>query len=612
MRPATKRGLILAACAAAALFALAEVVDQSGAGGAAPWYGLWGAIFTRSPEPYHLAVRAIDPGGPADRAGLRAGDLVDMRTNSLIERLSLLGQPLNARPVTLSVQRGTLNEKIAVVPGPVDFRRWWSYLLIEFGALWLSLFAALIAWRRANVGGNPLLSTALVFVAIGLLTIPGYFAMPSAWSFIVLAICGFSLPFSVAVWATYASDFARPLSAPRQIALGLCYAIVALLVVVGNGTVDLTLGAAPLLGAITLWFDPLFFYGLGWTIVSSAAVILALVCSGLAIAAAGGVERQRALWSLLPLTGLYGAIQLYGPGAASMSYASVVLMTYVDGIMVVVTPVVLTYVALSRRLIDIGFALNRTVVFAFVSTIVIGAFILAEWAASEWFSGMNHNASVVIGMVVALTLGLSLRYIHNYVDRFVDHVFFRKRHEDEAALRRFAHEASYISDRSTLLERAVLEVKRHTDADDAAVLLREGPAGYAKAGDGARPPVSENDPGIVALRAWSKPIDLTQLEDSALCGEFAFPMISRGDLVGVLVCGPKLDGEAYAPDESDALFALAQGVGSALGALSADTDRTSGRILHELFALREDARRILGMLPGESRTGGTQPGTPAG
>jgi len=67
-----------------------------------------------------------------------------------------------------------------------------------------------------------------------------------------------------------------------------------------------------------------------------------------------------------------------------------------------------------------------------------------------------------------------------------------------------------------------------------------------------------------------------------------------------LVCGPKLDGESYAPDESDALLALAQGVGAALGALRADTDRESGQVLRELAALRADAKRILGMLPGSA------------
>jgi GAF domain-containing protein len=175
-------------------------------------------------------------------------------------------------------------------------------------------------------------------------------------------------------------------------------------------------------------------------------------------------------------------------------------------------------------------------------------------------------------MVVALGLGISLRYIHRYVEQFVDRVFFRKRNEDESALRRFAHEASYISDRGTLLDRAVQTVREHTSADDAVILVREGMASYAFATNGRRAEVSENDPGIVALRAWNKPIDLHALTGSQLRGEFAFPMISRGNLVGALICGTKRDGEAYARDESEALLALAQGVGTALDTLSSQSN----------------------------------------
>lgn len=57
-----------------------------------------------------------------------------------------------------------------------------------------------------------------------------------------------------------------------------------------------------------------------------------------------------------------------------------------------------------------------------------------------------------------------------------------------------------------------------------------------------------------------------------LRGEFAFPVISRGDLLGALICGAKRDGEAYAPDESDALQALAHGVGTALDTLSSQSN----------------------------------------
>ena len=47
----------------------------------------------------------------------------------------------------------------------------------------------------------------------------------------------------------------------------------------------------------------------------------------------------------------------------------------------VAVPMVLTYVALSRRLLDIGFVLNRAAVFAIVSSLLIGAFVVAEWFA---------------------------------------------------------------------------------------------------------------------------------------------------------------------------------------------------------------------------------------
>jgi GAF domain-containing protein len=196
-------------------------------------------------------------------------------------------------------------------------------------------------------------------------------------------------------------------------------------------------------------------------------------------------------------------------------------------------------------------------------------------------------------MGLALGLGLSLRYIHRYVDRFVDRVLFRRRHEDEAALRRFAHESSYITDRSILLERAVREVKEHTNAAEATILVQDGAAAYSSAkSDGARTIASENDPGILALRAWQRPVDLGSLEDSVLRGEFALPMVSRGALVGVLVCGAKRNGEVYAPDELEALLAVARGVGTSLDVLSAQRDQPNELVLRELAELREDLKRM--------------------
>ncbi len=590
MRRVAWRPVLLAICALAALAQVADVLDATGIGGAPPWQGWWGANTGASSKPFDLAVTSVDRGGPAARAGLRQGDLIDIRANTLDERYSLLEAPLNGRPLTLSVHRGSLQEKLTVAPQAPKLT--WGFWLATFAALWLLLFATLIAWRGADMPQMRLLSLWIAgFVLTGALIA---FAAPWAWIYVLLNISVSVVgPLTVAFLAAFASGFAQPLSRPRRIAQWMCYAFLAIFIVISLvGTV----------GVVTLRFDPLSFVESYAGLISvAAAVLMAAVCGFLAVAASRGVERQRAVWTLVPLA-VYFCFYVVGLIATSLSlsYGDTIVVSLMSTLVLLAAPVALTYAALSRRLIDVGFFLNRATVFALVSTIVIGAFILIEWTAGAWLASATHTTSAIIGMVVALGLGISLRYIHGYVERFVDRVFFRKRHEDESALRRFAHEASYISDRSTLLDRAVQTVKEHTSADDAAILVRDGAAAYAFAADWPRAQVGENDPGIVALRAWGKPIDLHAFPDSQLRGEFAFPMVSRGDLVGALICGPKRDGEGYAPDESEALLAFAHGVGTALDTLSSQSNgaidsirETQALMLQELQNLSRAIVRTL-------------------
>ena len=549
--------MLLATCALAALVQVAAVLDATGISGAPPWLGWWGANSGASSTPFNLAVTSVEPGGPAARAGLRRGDLIDISANTLVERYSLFEAPLNGRPLPLSVHSGSLQRKLTVIPRAPKLT--WYFWLSTFAALWLLLFAALIAWRRSDVPQMRLLSLWLAAFALTGALIG--FAVPWAWLDVLLNISlSVAAPLSVALLAAFASGFAQPISRPRRIAQWLCYTFLAILFV--NSLIGIV-------GVVTLRFDPVpFAEGVAGLFTVAGAVLMAVLCGLLAIAASRGVERQRAIWTLVPLAAFFCFfLAQVIASSSSSSYADSIVVGLVSTLVLVTAPVALTYAALSRRLIDVGFFLNRAAVFTIVSAIVIGAFILAEWAAGAWLASATHASSAVIGMIVALGLGISLRYIHRYVERFVDRVFFRKRHDDESALRRFGHEASYISDRSTLLDRAVKTVKEHTSADDAAILVRDGAAVYAFATDSQRAQVSENDPGVVALRAWNKPIDLNLFPGSQLRGEFAFPMTSRGELVGVLVCAPKRDGEAYAPDESEALLALAHGVGTALDTL---------------------------------------------
>jgi len=586
--------MLLTLCAAGTLLVVAAFFDQAGLGGARAWYGVWGGYFTGSSRPYHLTFRGIDPGGPADRAGMREGDAVDIRDHTLVERFSFLGQAVQGRPILLRIHRGSANVQATITPGPFAFSRFWSYVLTESGSIWLLLFAAVILWRRPYADGNLLLCSVLIGAAIGSVAALLYFAFPVAWPYAALTIAGQSYPLAIALWATLAAGFARPLDTTRRMTFALCYVFVGLTIVVGSGTPDGILGIAPLIGAATMWFDPSRLMGAGFALLTDLAVLTAMVCSAQAIFASQGMQRQRAAWLLVPLAVFFIGSQSLTVSFNFFSYAAAIVTGRTFSFVQFLTPLVLTYAALNRRLIDVGFVLNRTVVFATVSTIVIGVFVLVEWAVGAWLVNASHTTSAIVGMAVALLLGLSLRYIHRYVDRSVDQVFFRKRHDDELAIRQFAYESSYINDARTLLERAAQTVRAHTTADSVDILVQNGSAGYLS-GLFSGSDVSENDPAIVTLSAWNKPLDLHRISESQVTGDLAFPMASRGRLLGVLVCGSKRDGETYAPDETDALLSLARGVGAALDVLNGKGQSgpdTMTELLESMRMLTEATRSL--------------------
>ena len=91
-------------------------------------------------------------------------------------------------------------------------------------------------------------------------------------------------------------------------------------------------------------------------------------------------------------------------------------------------------------------------------------------------------------------------------------------------------------------------------------------------------------PAIVSLKASRKSVDLHAIQ-TQLQGEFAYPMVARGHLVGAIVLGPKLSGDPYVPDESDAILHLAHGVGGALDALSANGLASRDGLLEAIEAM---------------------------
>lgn len=519
---------------------------------------------------------SLRPNGPAYGKGLRTGDVVDASAVTADDRYRLkTGAVLAGRRSVIPRLRDGHIERISVIARlapPAPPIQHWDSVFGWLGGTFCILFAMLIVWRRAELVEARVLALILVLPNFGINLVPENWTTPYAaldamtFSFGLVLFLGWTLI------VTYAMLFSAPLRRVRAVFAGLAYA---------SALSISTLGVASVAGAYTGTLDlTSMLDGPTTKILPLVLLICASICVAITFAGVRGADRERLGWVIFSLApfffSLTGTFVPFGQQWTQWNIAF-------SDIGLVIAPVGLTYALLSRRLLDLSFVVNRAAVFTGVSIVVVGTFVLVEWALGEWFGSMGHSTNLFVSAGVALALGLSVRTIHSRVDAVLDNVFFRKRHEDEQALRTFAQEAPHITEATTLLERARECLSLHANASAVSLKLNSGDGRY---GD-----VDENDPALVTTRTTRKVVDLHTVP-TKLDGEFAYPLVARGQMLGVMVLGPKRSGESYAPDESDAIEKIASAVAGTLDVLALGDPRRADALVQGIQSLHESLADI--------------------
>ncbi len=571
--------------------------------GGRPWFGWWDSNTLRA-APYTVRIVEPRPGGATERAGIRNGDLIDLREQSLGSRIAVVSQLSATRPTIVTVERGGSRSTHSVI-GSTSWEgatQWKlpAQVLTSLAALWFGICALLLALRQwSRPDARLLILTLLCITAVQL--DPRYLVLPSATLqlvlFIVARVC-----MAVAPLLLLRLSFRTGQPSRRRTALTL-----AAIASVGIGFLA---DVAAATGIATLWFDPLpFIYRVSPLRLSIDVVTYALVAFAAlaAVRATPADERPRAAWLLLPLPIAFFAHAFTQTIAVFITswFVNVAIISASNGIYLLSAGLV-TYALLKRRVLDFEFVLSRTVVVATVSLIVVASFILLEFLLNTVLMGVSHATGLVANAALALVLGLSLNPIHRRVDGIVERVFFHKRLEDERALVEFGREAAFVTNEAALLDHAIENLREHTDARSAAIFL-DGTGNFAPArsfGDGIQAEIDENDAAVLALKARHVPIDPHRYA-SALRGALALPMLARGRLLGLVVLGERAGGEAYAPDEIAALSSMSQGVGSALDVLAISDEISHASIADavrvELAPLRAQLEAIANALRAEPR-----------
>lgn len=255
------------------------------------------------------------------------------------------------------------------------------------------------------------------------------------------------------------------------------------------------------------------------------------------------------------------------------------------GLSVIIVPLAVAYAIVRHRVFDIAFVVNRTLVYAITSALVLVALAAMEFAAERYLSSLTRVEGIAVEFGFALVVIVSVRMVHTRVDRIVDNVLFRDRHQQESALRRFATTLPFYTEQAPLLRDTVDCLVRFGRVEGAAVYLPEDKrlASAASSFPVPAPAIDENDPAYVELRAHREQLQIHRLSTSFL-GDRLYPMFLSGRLEGVISIGERESGEHMPPDIDDAIARIASALAVSLAAIETDRVRAENVLLHARLA----------------------------
>ena len=229
------------------------------------------------------------------------------------------------------------------------------------------------------------------------------------------------------------------------------------------------------------------------------------------------------------------------------------------------------YAILKHRIIDIGFAINRTLVYGAVTFTLLAAFGLAEFATKSLIPLEGARAGSIITAATALLVFLSFHHVHRWLEHQIERLFFHSWHVAEAQLNRFVTSAGHFTSEGALCAAFADELRRYSRGAEVALFLRrEGTDFSLQAGSlaGTAKSYPDDDRAFALMRAERQPIELAHAL-STLPGELAAPMLDQRGLAGFVLVGAKPDGSHLRPDQEEKIGWATQQIGLDIQALKA-------------------------------------------
>jgi GAF domain len=508
----------------------------------------------------------------AQQAGVRVGDRVNLDGLSAGDRYLLVLGSLT-RPVQYPLVREGRVQPVTLSDERVRWPATWYTALDDIATVLVGtislLVAAILLWRRPSA-----LTFAFALYALG--AVPAYtiielFARApspvlSAVIAVVFVVFG---PLPQFALLYFAVRFPRTPSSPQ-------------------GRLALHGATALALGAIVLY---LFRYSrpdaaidpadvLRDLLPQFAAVVLATAVAAVRFTRSTGADRRRIGWVLLGMvvSGASYCVVGFDQDFVNIGFPMPHWIGPIAALGYGVFPLTLTYAVLRHRVIDVGFALNRTLVYTLLTLTVVIVVSVVDWLSGKLIS--NSNLSLAIEAVVTIALGVGLNALHTRVEHLVDRVVFRKRHLAAQRLELRIRALDFATSPGAVESALVDDVVSVLELRSAALFHRAAGSSFmrvrALGWDGCTDRIEADSLLARALTAEERAVFLDEqgirepaFPKGAARPDVAIPLIVRHELIGCALYGHR-DGEGVVdPEERSLLERLARVAASAYDAIEA-------------------------------------------
>ena len=194
----------------------------------------------------------------------------------------------------------------------------------------------------------------------------------------------------------------------------------------------------------------------------------------------------------------------------------------------------------------------------------------------------------MLNAALALTIFVVFHRVRDFAEKIVEKLLFHSWQHNEATLRRFVKEASFIDTTEALAAAVVAELNRFSRGAECALFAVDGHC-YRRTDGAIRGidvVIDGDDPVAVTMRADTVPVAVGETR-SGLPAVLALPMAHRAQLHGFILLGGKPSGDSYRPDEIEVLGWAAHQIGLDLHALKvAQLEAQTSRQRHDLALLK--------------------------